>query len=306
MFFDFRRATVVPMAAFLTFAAAASAAAQQSADDKPAATASAAAAAPAQESSEPDDRSIDPAQPDFTVINLPTTLRLPRWKGSFRVSHRFTRSVSDGSFGDLLADGLGTDFGSVIGLEFRFGLPYGAQVGVFRTSEKTVEFFTQKEVIRQSERVPLSVAAFGSLEGGGNFDSPRAGGLGLVASRTFGERGAVYAQPLYVRNTNPSLVPSEDHDQYGNHIAYRDTTMLGLGARFSVIRSLYLTGEYAPRIRGFRGPALKAFGVEKLVGGHMFQINVSNALGLSLADVARGTLSDDHWYIGFNLSRKFY
>src|SRR5262245_33972498 len=295
------RVTLVSAAALVTLLATSAAAQTTDAAPPPdaaATTAPAKAEGKTDGKVEIDDRSVDPAQPDFTVINLPTTLRLPQWKGAFRIAHRFTRSLSEGSFGDLLADGLGTDFGSVIGLEFRFGLPYGAQVGVFRTSEKTVEFFTQKEVIRQSERVPLSVAAFGSLEGGGNFDSPRAGALGFVASRTFGERGAVYAQPLYVRNTNPSLVPSEDHDDHGNHIAYRDTSMLGIGARFSVIRNLYLTGEYAPRIRGFRGPALKAFAVEKLVGGHMFQINVSNGLGLSLGDVARGTLSDDHWYIG--------
>jgi Membrane bound beta barrel domain (DUF5777) len=294
------RATVFSAAALLTLAAATCAAAQESGDAR-------SATPPAsQEASAADDRSIDPAQPDFTVVNLPTSLRMPRWKGAFRVSHRFTRSLSDGSFGDLLADGLGTDFGSVIGLEFRFGLPYGAQVGVFRTSAKTVEFFTQKEVVPQRERVPVTIAAYGSLEGSSNFDSPRAGALGVVASRKFGERGAVYAQPLYVRNTNPSLVPSEDHDQYGHHIAYRDTTMVGVGGRFSVIRNLYVTGEYAPRIRGFRGPALKAFAVDKVVGGHVFQINVSNALGMSLADVARGSVSDEHWYLGFNLSRKFY
>ncbi len=296
-------ATVVP-AALLTVLTTTVAAQESSPTPVGQATAGSAAA---EQEAVVDDRSIDPAQPDFLVVNLPTTLRLPRWRGAFRVSHRFTRSLGDGSFRDLIGDGLGTDFGSLIGLEFRFGLPYGAQVGVFRTSEKTIEFFTQKELLRQGTRqVPIGVAAFASTEGSGNFDSPRAGAIGLVASRTIGQRGAVYVQPLYVRNTNPQLLPSEDHDEQGNHIAYRHTTMLGVGGRFSVMRNLYLAAEYAPRIRGFRGPALKSFAVEKIVGGHAFQINFSNALGMSLADVARGAISDDDWYLGFNLSRKFY
>jgi len=306
MFAIARPATVASTAALLSILAT-TAAAQQSGDAPVAAPAASPAAATATAKPEiVDDMSIDPAQPDFTVINLPTTLRMPRWKGAVRISHRFTRSISDGSFGDLLADGLGTDFGSVIGLEFRFGLPFGAQVAAFRTSQKTVEFFTEKEVVPQGKQLPIGISAFASLEGSNNFDSPHAGSIGLVASRKLGERGAVYVQPVAVRNTNPTLLPSEDRDERGNRIAYRDTTIVGLGARISVIRNLYLTGEYAPRVGGFRGPAMKAFAVEKIIGGHAFQLNFSNGLGLSLADVARGTSSDDHWYLGFNLSRKFY
>src|SRR5262249_39524459 len=164
----------------------------------------------------------------------------------------------------------------------------------------------EKEIVPQGDALPFTISAFGSLEGSSNFDAPRAGSVGVVASRKFGERGAMYAQPLYVRNTNPSRLPSAEHDAYGNHIAYRDTTTLGVGARFSVIPGLYLTGEYAPRLHGFGSEALKAFAVEKVVGGHVFQINFSNALGLSLADVARGAASNSNWYLGFNISRKFY
>ena len=38
------------------------------------------------------DRRPNFVEPDFTIINLPTTLRLPRYKSAFRISHRFTRS----------------------------------------------------------------------------------------------------------------------------------------------------------------------------------------------------------------------
>ena len=39
------------------------------------------------------------AEPDFTLIALPTSLPLPKFKSAFRVTHRFTRPLND-NFGD--------------------------------------------------------------------------------------------------------------------------------------------------------------------------------------------------------------
>ena len=41
-------------------------------------------------------------------------------------------------------------------------------------------------------------------------------------------------------------------------------------------------------------------------GGHSFQINVSNGFGTTLGQLAGGGVSYDDWYIGFNISRKFF
>ena len=38
----------------------------------------------------------------------------------------------------------------------------------------------------------------------------------------------------------------------------------------------------------------------------MFQFNVSNGFGTTLGQLAAGGISNDDWYIGFNLSRKFF
>ena len=85
------------------------------------------ASAPAEE--ERDDSVLNRSQPDFTLINLPTGLRLPKWKSAFRVTHRFTRPLNEGDFGDLASDLFGLDSGAVIALEFRIGIMPGGQVG---------------------------------------------------------------------------------------------------------------------------------------------------------------------------------
>ena len=59
---------------------------------------------------------------DFITVNLPTTLRLPRYKSAFRISHRFTRTLNAPSFDDLASNLFGLDGGAFIGLEYRFGV----------------------------------------------------------------------------------------------------------------------------------------------------------------------------------------
>src|SRR5258708_9547175 len=44
-----------------------------------------------------DDRVLKLAEPDFTLIILPTSLRLPVHGSAFRVTHRFTRPLSSDS-----------------------------------------------------------------------------------------------------------------------------------------------------------------------------------------------------------------
>ena len=58
-----------------------------------------------------------PAQPDFTLVGLPTGLRLPRFKSAFRVTHRFTRPLTEGDFGSLSGDFFGLDSGAQIVLQ---------------------------------------------------------------------------------------------------------------------------------------------------------------------------------------------
>jgi hypothetical protein len=102
-----------------------------------------------------DDAVLKPAEPDFTLVSLPTSLRLPTFKSAFRVTHRFTRPLNCDTCRDSLAgDGFGIDNGAVIGLEYRFGIAANTEIGVYRTNDKTVELFGQYGLLRQSARSP--------------------------------------------------------------------------------------------------------------------------------------------------------
>lgn len=278
----------------------------------PAAQATGSTAAPAAPAYDTD-LDVDPSEPDFAVVDLPTNARLPRHKLAFRLTHRFARPLDEGDFGDLASDFFGFDGGAQIGLGLRFGLFRGTQLGVYRTSDRTILLGAQQELLRE-DRSPVGVSLAAGVEGLNNFglsEAPAGSTLhefsasaGLLVSRRLGTRGAVYAQPQWVGNTriSPSAPGTED-----------GSLVLGLGARLRVTRKMYLVGEIHPRLAGYAGDlgsgdadSVATFGVEWTVGGHAFQLNFSNALGTTPAQVARGAEPAGGWYIGFNLSRKFY
>ena len=260
------------------------------------ATPATAAAPPAQQ--EDQDLAVDLAQPDFTLAALPTTLRLPKYKSAFRVTHRFGRPLGRGSFGSLAGDLFGLDSGSQIGLEYRYGIRSGTQVGIHRTSDRTIEFFAEHEIKRQRESFPVTITALGLAEGTNNFRDSYSPGIGVLVSRTISDRGALYLEPVWVNNTN--TLPSALADN-------NDTMLLGLGARLRIRPTVYLVLEGAPRVAGY-DPAVThvSIGLEKRAGGHLFQLNFSNGFGTTFGQMARGGTSHDDWYLGFNISRKFY
>ena len=125
------------------------------------------------------------------VITLPTTLRVPRFKSAFRVTHRFGRPLGAGDFGDLVGDLFGLDSGAQIGLEYRFGLMRGLQAGIHRTSNKTIEFFGQYNVLEQNGSFPIGLGVLASTDGTNNFRDSYSPAFGVAVSRTLGGRGAV-------------------------------------------------------------------------------------------------------------------
>jgi len=252
---------------------------------------------PAAQAEDDPDRDPNPSQTDFALVNLPTTLRMPRFKSSFRVTHRFGRPLGAGDFGNLAEDLFGLDSGALIGLEYRFGLMRGLQVGLMRTSDRTIEFFTQYNLMNQRDGRMFGLGAIASIDGTNNFRDSYSPAIGAVVTRELGRSGAIYFEPIWVNNTNP--LPGELTDD-------NDTFMFGIGARVRIRPTVYLVGEVIPRVGFDPGPHHGTFGIEKRAGGHTFQVNFSNGIGTTMGQLARGGEPGDDWFLGFNISRKFY
>ena len=252
-----------------------------------------------------DDERLDPAEPDFVVINLPTTLRLPRHKSDFHLTHRFEGNLRDGSFTDQLSNFFGVDVGASLGLEYRFGLMRHLQAVVLRTNRaRAIQFSAKYDAWHQSDTRPVSISGIVSIEGDNNFGANSGNApinygpaVGVVISREIGTQLALYATPYWVGNTGIDVNAS------GN------TGVIGLGGRvrFGPNSSTYFSAEVSPRIGGvvIADPEW-GFAIEKRVGAHFFALTFTNGTSnQTYRQIARGG-APGHLHLGFNLTRKFY
>lgn len=249
----------------------------------------------AQTSRPDDDAAPRPLEPDFTLIDLPTTLPLPVRAGDFHLTHRFNGNLRAGSFGDNAGSLFGLDEGATIGFEYRYGVAKHVEVAAYRTNfNRTIQLSGKYDAFHQNPSKPIGVSAVVSVEGVNNFRDQYAPALGASISRTVGSVVALYAVPVWVHNSAASTGVT------------RDTGFLGLGARVRVRRTVYLSGEVSPRVGGYViGDPEYAFAVEKRLGGHVFALTFANTSATTFAQLARGGFPAS-LYLGFNLSRKFF
>jgi hypothetical protein len=253
-------------------------------------------AAGGQPPSEQDDASLRPVEPDFVVINLPTTMPLPVHGGDFHLTHRFNLDLTSVSFSEAASNLFGLDNGANIGLEYRFGVIRHLQAIVLRTSiQKTFQFSAKYDGWRQGERLPVGISAIVSIEGQNNFKRDYSPALGLVLSRDIRDRVALYATPFWVHNTNIGGTET------------RDTGFIGVGGRLRFLEATYVSAEATPRIGGYvpsGSYAAYGFAIEQRVGGHLFSLTFTSGAATTYAQLAQGGTKG--LFLGFNLSRKFF
>jgi hypothetical protein len=242
-----------------------------------------------------DPAALNVTEPEYRLINLPTTMLLPRNKMSFDLTHRFAGNLRGRSFGDSAADLFGLDEGAIIGLELRYGVWDHLQAAFYRTSfDRTIQLHGKWDAIRQRGWSPVAVSGLISVEATDNFEDDKTPAFGATISRTISTVAAVYATPVYVNNVAPRT---------GDDL---NTFYMGIGGRVRIRPTVYVTAEVAPRLHGFEpGEPMYGFSIEKRAGGHMFQLNFTNGFSTTYAQVARGGFPDS-LFLGFNLARKFF
>ncbi len=259
---------------------------------------------------EDDDAKMRPLDPDFTVVNLPTTLPLPMGAGNFHLTHRFVGvDWRRDDFKTIASNAFGFDGPAVIQLEYRIAVMKHLEAIVARTNfGRTIQFSGKYDAIHEGASFPLGLSAIVSVEGENNFQSTNTSGtdigytpaFGVALSRTLGDVASVYVDPIFAHNTQDAGLADKVN-----------TFFVGIGARVRLAPSTFVVGEVTPRLGGYKqGTAEVAFALEKRVGGHVFSLVIANTQATTFGQLARGASlgNDGHSpiYIGFNLARKFY
>jgi Membrane bound beta barrel domain (DUF5777) len=265
-------------------------------------------------------------QIELNVMTLPTTQSLRPKQSYFRLTHRFHRDLTVGDFSDLAKDLFAFDNGALLGLEYRIGVAPGIHAGLHRsTLHKTLQLFGRWDAVRQGEDSPFGISAFGTFEGLDNLQDGYQPGVGAVLSKTFGRAIALYASPMYVWGTfdaeqvaaelgedpgHDHLVPAElephgpedpEHEQHEGE----GTFFFGLGARVRVRPSVFVLGEFSPRVSGHDpGETMWGVAIEKSTRGHTLALTLTNSYATTPGQIARGG-TPGALYLGFNITRKF-
>jgi hypothetical protein len=236
------------------------------------------------------------------LVNLPTTTTPGRGEFLFRISHRFQPPVSSGwdSF-------FGFDGPAFILFGFGYGITDSLTACLGRSKlYQEWELSVDWSLLEQGRTTPLPFSA--TLHLGGSLvsqDEPQgaewSGRFRLNAllslAHQFNDRFSFLLVPAFSSNTNFWEPSSEG------------TFALGIGGRFMVLNDLSLIAEWTPRLAGYKDYYSGwGFGVEKKIGGHVFQFFVTDSLGLTASQYLPGgdlRLGDGDFRFGFNIFRTF-
>ena len=260
-------------------------------------------------------------QIELNLIALPTTQSMARHHGYFRLTHRFARDLRLGDFSDLANDLFALDNGAVIGFEYRFAVENNIHIGIHRsTLHKALQLFSRWDAVRQGQGLPFGVSGFASFEALDNLQDGHQPGAGAVLSRTWGQALALYASPTYVYGTfeaeriatgvtgpehDHKVASGDDAQDDEDHASHKATFYIGLGGRLRVRPTVFVVGEFTPRLSGHDpGEHMWGVAVEKWTRGHTLQLNLTNSFATTPGQIARGG-TPNAIYLGFNITRKF-
>jgi mono/diheme cytochrome c family protein len=245
----------------------------------------------------------------WKVVNVPTTRMVDGGLWFFLISHRFNPELSAGY--DAF---YGLDGSSIIFLNLGYA-PTDDLLFVLGRSNASdnVELQAKYRFLQQTSEStrPVSLAAqlttnwITEKTAGENRLRSEAFKFGgqLIASRDFGGKVGLLVAPGILLNQSESLS--------GEHVL----VTLGLGTRWRFHRNLSLLAEWVPILSGYE--RTRTFGnenrfdswgggLEITVGGHVFQIIVTNSAGLTTDQYMRGgdlDITEPDMRLGFNIFR---
>lgn len=231
----------------------------------------------------------------------------------YRIAHRF------GPFNSGSYNFWGLDGGASIRMSLEYSYDGRLQFGLGRTSiEKTYDGYLKYRLLRQTKNnsMPISVTLFSgmyytNLKGAAtlisgvdkykNTSSRISYAHQIMIARKFGEKLSIQVTPSMVH-----------YNQVDNISDKNDTYAVGALGRYKITRRTALTFEYMARINEFSRTNTyynsMGIGVDIETGGHVFQIHLTNSLGITENQfIAKTTDSwaDNGMRLGFNISRAF-
>lgn len=245
----------------------------------------------------------------WKVINMPTTRMVDARRWLFLISHRFVPAVGSGYDTFYGLDGSGTIFlnlGYAPSDELFINL---GRSNVANTVELDVKYRLAQQTL--SGGWPVGLA----LQGAVNWQTEAPGEETVFTGERLSYTGQLILTRELFERVGVSLVPGVLVNPVVRETGESAHLTVGLGARWRFYQNLSWVGEWTLIPAGFQATSIFGqenrfdswgTGLEIAVGGHVFQIVVTNALGLTSDQYLRGgdlDIAEGELRLGFNIFR---
>ncbi len=231
----------------------------------------------------------------------------------YRIAHRF------GPFNSGSYDFWGLDGGASIRMSLEYSYDGRLQFGLGRTSiEKTYDGYLKYRLLQQNKNnsMPLSVTLFS-----GAYYTNLKGPITIVqgidkyanTSSRFSFAHQIMIARKFSERLSMQITPSMVHFNQVDKISDKnDTYAIGALGRYKFTKRTAITVEYMARLNEFTRSTnyynSLGIGLDIETGGHVFQIHLTNSLGITENQFIPRTAdswSDGGMRLGFNISRAF-
>ena len=248
-----------------------------------------------------------PAFKALQIGNLQSTKVVSKGDLYLVVAHRF------GYLKNGITDFFGLDQANTK-IQLLYGIKKNLQLGVSRDSyQKTYSGTAKYRLLKQSNKLPLNVSLYGSIDVNSQLKKSVYPGLKqldrfsytaqILAARRFSEKLSLQIAPIFVRHNLQDLnyTKEQTHNQ----------VLLGTGGRYKLSNRFSVNFDYVYNFTRNKNSLYLnplTIGVDIETGGHVFQLlftnsrasNDSSFLTETLGDWSKGQIS-----FGFNRVRVF-
>jgi hypothetical protein len=246
-----------------------------------------------------------------TLLSLPTS-HIPTdgtWEVKF--THRFNQSIDQGSLSDRVHSLWGLDSNADVMFGASWTMRRDFQLSLRRSNAMDdVELAAKYVVLQQAPAMPFSVA----LRAGGDWRTERdlddrgSAFAQLILSRQFGNRAELFVIPTYATNAGRAVAGNQ------SQALFRHATNVPVGVALMVRPALSVVAELIPKNRdlpdGTKADPAWALGLKRAIGGHYFEILVTNSNATLVDQYVSSTyqgsaLNKSDLHLGFNIERRF-
>jgi hypothetical protein len=245
------------------------------------------------------------------LLTLPSSqISSGLWEVKF--SHRFNQSLADGSFADQVHGLFGLDSNADVNFGLSYALRRDLQFSLARSNTNdTLEAAAKYVVLQQAPSVPLTL----TLRGGVDWRTERDLGdrntlfAQAIVSRRFGSKVELFALPTFATNAGRAVGGGDRSAALFDH-AFN----VPVGAIYMIRPPLGIVAELIPHNADLPnelgGDIGWAVGIKRAIGGHWFEILLTNSQGTTVDQYVTGTfqgagLNADDVKLGFNIERRF-